>query len=335
MILSLCIVGCGGYARTVLDDIHDMTDRFQFFFASRDLEKAERYSRDYGGAGAFGSYEEAAADPRVDALYFFTPHHVHLENLRLAARNAKHVLMEKPIARSVPEASSMVDIARQAGIKLMVAENYRFLPAVAKAKEIMAQGPGGNAFGELRIIEMRLEGHSEPTDWRRILDLAGGGAFIDAGIHLVDVMVNLGGLPELVHAIQLPRVFKGIEGEDGLLMTARLPGGAAGVITCSRAAPVGRDSQTVSVTGSEGKLTFAPYGDELTVETRKVTRTMRLPAAHRGVRGMVSEFHGAVRDDRQPLMSGPEGTRDLAVVLAAYESARTGEAVLLSPPGAA
>jgi predicted dehydrogenase len=335
MILSLCIAGCGGYARRVLDDIRDMTDQFQFFFASRDLEKAERYSREYGGAGAFGSYEEAAADPRVDALYFFTPHHVHLENLRLAAGHAKHVLMEKPIARSVPEASSMVDVARHAGIKLMVAENYRFLPAVAKAKEIMAQGPGGNAFGELRMIEIRLEGHSEPTGWRRSSEMVGGGVFIDSGIHLVDMMVNLGGLPERVHAIQLPQVFTGVEGEDGLLMTARLPGGAAGLITCSRAAPVRSDIQTVTVTGSGGKLAFAPYGNELTVETREVKRTVRLPAARRGVRGMVSEFHGAIRDDRQPLMSGSEGIKDLAVVLAAYESARTGEAVVVSPPDAA
>ena len=307
MKLSLCIVGCGGYARTVLDDIRDMTDRFQFFFASRDLEKAERYSRDYSGEGAFGSYEEAAADPRVDALYFFTPHHVHLENLQLAARHAKHVLMEKPIARSLPEASAMVDIARQAGIKLMIAENYRFLPAVAKAKEIMAQEAGGNAIGKLGRIEMRLQGYREPTEWRRSLEMVGGGTFIDGGIHLVDMMVNLGGLPERVHAIQLPHVFTGVEGEDGILMTARLPGGVAGLILCSRATPVRSNIQTVTVTGSEGELAFAPYGNELTVETREVKRTVRLPAAHRGVRGMVSEFHSAVRDNRQPTDVRPGG----------------------------
>ena len=335
MILSLCIVGCGEYARKVLDDIGDMTDQFKFFFASRDLEKAESYSRVYGGAGAFGSYEEAAADPRVDALYFFTPHHVHLENLQLAARHAKHVLMEKPIARSMLEASSMVDIARQAGIKLMVAENYRFLPSVAKAKEIMAQGPVDNAFGALRMIEIRLEGYSEPTAWRTNSELVGGGVFIDSGIHLVDMLVNLGGFPDRVHAIQLPQVFTGVDGEDGLLMAARLPRGAAGFISCSRAAPVRSDSQTVTVTGTRGKLTFAPYGNELTIETREVTRTVRLPAAHRGVREMVSEFHSAVRNDRQPLMAGIEGVKDLAVVLAAYESARTGEAVVVSLPIAA
>ncbi len=140
MIQSLCIVGCGRYARTVLNAVSDMTDEFRFFFASRDREKAERYSQDFGGAGAFGSYEEAASDPRVDALYFFTPHDLHLENVQLAARYGKHALVEKPIARTVPEASSMVDVARQAKIKLMVAENYRFLPAVEKAKKSCSRG---------------------------------------------------------------------------------------------------------------------------------------------------------------------------------------------------
>lgn len=334
MKLSLCIAGCGGYARTVLDDIQDMTDQFQFFFASRDLEKAERYSRDYGGVGAFGSYEEAAADPRVDALYFFTPHHVHLENLKLAALHGKHVLMEKPIARSLPEAASMVKIARQAGIKLMIAENYRFLPSIAKVKEIMAQGTGGNGFGELRMINLRWERYRAPTNWRQSLELVGGGTFIDAGIHQVDVMVNLGGFPERVHAIELPKAFAGGGGEDGILVTARLPGGVVGLITCSRAAPVRSNVQTVTVTGSEGELAFTPDGNELTIETRDVKRKVRLPDAHRGVRGMASEFHSAIQDDRQPLMSGSEGIEDLAVVLAAYESARTGEAVALSPPDA-
>jgi predicted dehydrogenase len=332
MKLGLCIVGCGGYARSVLNEISDMTDQFQFFFASRDLKKAERYSDDYGGAEAFGTYEEAAADPRVDALYFFTPHHVRLENVELAARHAKHVLIEKPIARSLSEALSMVDVARQAGIKLMVAENFRFLPSVAKAKQIIDQEPGADTIGDLRMIEIRLEYHSAPTGWRTSSELVGGGMFIDSGIHLVDMLVNLGGLPEQVHAVQLPEVFSDVAGEDGLLLTARLPGGAVGLITCSRAAPVRSENRTITVTGSHGKLTFVPYGNELTIESHDDESTVRLPAARRGVRGMVSEFHGAVQDDRQPLMSGAEGIRDLAVVLAAYDSARTGETVVVSPP---
>ena len=103
MKLALCIVGCGRYADAVLNDIHDMTDEFDFYFASRDLEKAREYCERFGGADYFGSYEEALSDARVQAAYFFTPHHVHLENTELAARHGKHILVEKPIARTIEE----------------------------------------------------------------------------------------------------------------------------------------------------------------------------------------------------------------------------------------
>ncbi len=146
------------------------------------------------------------------------------------------------------------------------------------------------------------------------------------------MMVNLGGFPDRVHAIQLPKVFTDVDGEDGVVMTARLPNGAAGMITCTRAAPAPSEIQSVTVTGSSGRLKFVPNGSEMVFETFEDTTQVPLPAAQRGVRAMLSEFRNAVLEDRQPLMSGPEGTRDLAVVIAAYESARTGETVAVSPP---
>ncbi len=71
--LSLCIVGCGKYAHVVMEYIADMTDEVDYSFASRDIEKAREYCEQYGGSAYYGSYEDAAADPRVDGLYFITP----------------------------------------------------------------------------------------------------------------------------------------------------------------------------------------------------------------------------------------------------------------------
>ena len=132
MKISLCIMGCGGYAKTVLNDISDMTNLFNFHFASRDRSKAKAYCNQYGGAGYFGSYEEAAADPNIDAMYFFTPHNVHLENAALAADSSKHILMEKPVARSLDEARQLIQVAKDADVRLMVAENFRFLPSIER-----------------------------------------------------------------------------------------------------------------------------------------------------------------------------------------------------------
>ena len=213
MRLALCVVGCGGYARTVLNDIHDLHDELELYFASRDRDKAEQFCADFGGAGFFGSYEEALTDARVEAVYFFTPHHMHLENALAAARQSKHILMEKPIARTVAESTEMIEAARAAGVKLMVAENYRFLPTVDKCKEIIGQG----AIGDLRLIQVQAEGFRAPTEWRTSADLTGGGAFIDAGIHFVDILYNLAGFPRQVYAARPPQVHREAEGEDGLV----------------------------------------------------------------------------------------------------------------------
>ena len=326
--LSLCIVGCGGYARTVLEEIGDVAERFQLFFASRDLEKARSYSETYGGAGFFGSYEEAAGDDRVAALYFLTPHHVHLENAQLAARHRKHILVEKPIARTIKEAQEMIAAARNAGVRLMVAENWRFLAALDKCKELMAQG----AIGDLRLIQIQAESYGKPTEWRADAKLNGGGWLIDGGIHFVDALISLGGYPERLYAAMPPPAFSGTQAEDGAVITVHLPGGALGLLNYSGATPVGGERRVFKVRGTKGQISFDAFGAEVTLETPDEQRTIRLQEGGRGVRGMMREFRSCVLEEREPVMSGEEGLRDLAIVLAAYRSAERSAEVSVTPP---
>lgn len=326
MRLSLCIVGCGRYARSVLEEIHDMTEELQLFFASRDSAKAKEYCDTYGGAGHFGSYEEAVSDPRVQAAYFFTPHHLHLENARLAARHSKHILMEKPIAPTLDESRAMIRAAEQAKVTLMVAENYRFMPTVQKCGELIREG----RVGDLRLVEIHHESYEQHTGWRTKNEYRGGGSFIDGGIHAVDMMLSFGGIPDRVYASTLPRLSDDVEGEDGLLMMGRLPGGATGLISYSSATPTGRPRQSVSVTGAKGQLRFTPYGNEVTLETPDGVDVFRAPEAGSGVPSMLREFRASIFEGRAPIMSSEEALSDLAVVLAAYESVARGQAVTVA-----
>ena len=316
MRLPICFVGCGRYARVVLDDIRDMTGDFELFFASRDRAKAREYCKDYGGSGYFGSYEDAVSDARVRAVYFTTPHDVHLENTLLAARHSKHILMEKPLARTLDESNKMIAASSEAGVKLMVAENYRFLTAVEKCKEVVAEG----AVGDLRLIQIQSHGPGSPSGWRTSAERTGGGMFIDGGIHFVDILLNIGGFPERVYAARSPKVLHEVEGENGMVLTAHMPGEAIGVINISRGTAVSGGTQGVNVTGSRGQVNFVPQSNELTVETPEGRQLVSSGEAGRGVRPMMREFHASIRDDRPPVMSGEEGLKDLAVVLAAYRS---------------
>ena len=302
-----------------------MTEHFGFYFASRDAQKAKDYCEEFGGIDYFGSYEEAAADPRVEALYFVTPHDLHLPNAEMAARHSKHILMEKPIGRTIPEAMGIIEAARDAGIKLMVAENYRFLPTVIKCKELMHDG----VIGDTRLVQIQATGYAEVGrwPWRMSEERSGGGRFIDGGIHEVDILLNVAGFPETVFATKPVHVLQELEGEDGLVMMARLPGGAVGTINFSNATPIPELERWVHVTGTRGELQFDQWESEVHILDRESRRVVTVPEVRNAHRAMVKEFKDCVVEGREPLMSGQEAINDLAVVLAAYESADTGKQV--------
>ena len=354
MSLSICFVGCGEYAKDVLDQLGAgqpgglVVDGIDLYFASRDADKARRFSEQYGGVGHFGSYEDAASDPAVDALYFLTPHHLHLEGAQLAAKHGKHVLMEKPIGRTLDEARELIGVVRTAGLTLMVAENFRFVPTVLKAKELIKSG----VIGDVRLVQVQREldvfsgdvfgsaENFEKDQWRNDPEKAGGGLFHDGGIHDVDAMVNLGGFPERVYAVAPPASSErsanagneSKESEDGMVLTATMPGGVVGLIQFSFATPIQGYRDNVWVTGSEGMLSFGTFGTEVTLDTPEMTQKFATGDHRKGMVGIFEEFRDAVAEGREPVMSGDEAVKDLRVVIAAYESVETGQAVPV--PGA-
>ena len=220
--------------------------------------------------------------------------------------------------------------AEEAGVKLMVAENFRFLHTVRRAKSMIATGTLGS-IGNLRLIDIKVEAFRPPTSpWRYDASLTGGGSFIDAGIHYVDLIMNLGGMPTQVYAATPTKVHRHSEGEDGLVLIANLPNDAVAVFNFSRATSRNAGYNYVGITGTQGYIEFEPYGSEITFENTLVRRTVRLPSAHRGAREMVREFRECIQQERPPLTDGEEGIKDLAIVLAAYRSAAERRHVPLS-----
>ena len=318
--LSLCVVGCGNFAKTFARAMGSLRDEVDLLFASRDLGRAEAYAQTYQGSGAFGSYEEAAADPRVEAMYICTPHYLHREHALIAARAGKHILVEKPIAHTLNEAYDMVEQARRAGVTFMVAENFRFMSAVRSAKELIDSG----AVGSLRLLQLQEEAAMVPGEWRRELDLSGGGVFIDGGIHKVDILVYLTGMPQQVFAASLPRGPHDSEVEDGVLMMTRSVDGVVGVINHSWTAAQRPGPQWVSISGSKGHIYFEVGAPWLKLDDGREERTLRLESDEYGLTAMVREFRACIAEGREPLTSGAVGIDDLSVVLKAYESIERG-----------
>ena len=273
----------------------------------------------------FWQLPEAAEDEDIDALYICTPHHLHREHSELGISNGKHILVEKPITQDMDSALALVRSVKNAGVTLMVAENVRFLSQVRMCKQLLGEG----AIGRVRLIQFQEEYPFVPGSWRSSLGQSGGGVLIDGGIHKIHAMRYLAGEPVSVSAIELPKAMEGHEGEDGMALQLRWAGGTACIINHSwtAATPI---RPSLVIAGAKGRISIEIGDGRVSLDTGRTTRNWNLEPDFRGIPAMVREFEASILEGRPPETGGEEGVKDLKLVLAAYESARTGREVRMA-----
>jgi len=184
------ILATGGIAHSFATDLALVADAELVAVGSRAQESAGAFTAEYGGTG-YGSYEALLADPQVDVVYVATPHGRHVEDVRACFAAGKHVLCEKPLANTVEEAEAMTaaaERARASGVRSMVAFNYRRVPAVAFARQLVADGRIGDV-RHVRAVYLQdwIVDPEFPLVWRLQADEAGSGALGDIGAHIVDL----------------------------------------------------------------------------------------------------------------------------------------------------
>ena len=158
---------------------------------SRDVGKAQEFADTYDIKKAYGSYEELAADPEVEAVYIATPNNMHFSNAMLCLEKGKHVLCEKPFTTNAGEAEKLYNEADERGLFIMEAFWIRFLPLYEKLLQIV----GSKEFGELRHVRCDYGFIAKGARReRKFKSELGGGALLDIGIY------NLGFLHMLMGA---------------------------------------------------------------------------------------------------------------------------------------
>jgi predicted dehydrogenase len=311
--MALVIVGCGWIARRHATAARRL--RMPVIFASRELARARAYAQEFGGVDAYGDYREALRDPRARAAVVCTPHDRHLGDVLAALEAGRHVLVEKPLARTLEEADRMIAAAGAAGRVLMVAENFHFMPAFRRVQGLIA----GGALGALRELHLIARGFRRHVGWR-CEPGAGGGALIDGGIHYVHNLRWWGGEVRRVFALRPPQSLEAMAGEDAVDVLADLEGGAVGVLANSLAAPGLPRFQWSSVTGTRGTCFADNRGRLVIVRGEGGLRVRLFRRDTRGHEAMLKAFDHAMTMGRADEMDGDAGRRDLAVVLAAYRS---------------
>ncbi|ALS28725.1 dehydrogenase [Paenibacillus sp. 32O-W] len=148
----------------------------------------------YGFESYSTDWRRAVEDPSIDIVDIVTPNDSHAEIAIAAARAGKHIICEKPLARTAKEAKTMLDAVREARVKHMVAFNYRRTPAIALAKKYIEEGAIGKIlnFRGTYLQDWSADPNS-PLSWRFRKDIAGSGALGDIGTHVLDIARYLAG----------------------------------------------------------------------------------------------------------------------------------------------
>jgi predicted dehydrogenase len=344
------IVGCGKIARNHLSALRGVAGVDVVAVADVDIGRAREFGTKHGVGARYGDVDDMLASG-LDAVTICTPHGAHEAGVLAAARHRTHVLCEKPVALSVAQAHRMIAATAAAGVRFGVLFQRRFWPAAARIRAAIDDDRLGAPIcgGVLARLNRDADYYAEP--WRGRRETEGGGVLMTQVIHHIDLLQWFMGPARRVTGRCDTLVHGGIiEVED---TAAAIVEFASGGIATIQAGTTFRPGLGVRVwvadaAGRTVGLAEFPEGvaftDVSTVDGERVldagpaTGAMGdLPLAeiHDHLAPyhamQIEDFVAALRDDREPAVTGLEAVRSLEIVEAVYRSSRTGAAVEVSP----
>lgn len=300
--------------------------------ADLSAELVAQAQQDFGVRG-YDDHRRLLDDGDVEAVVICLPHDLHFPVGSEALERGRHVLMEKPLALDSSQAGRLIEAARMSGVTLAVAHNQLFYPPYRRARSALAEG----SLGSVRFARFRLRMGPRYPGWRMDVARTGGGALFDAGVHRFYLARYLFGTPMAISAVT-DVAQPGRQFEEIAVVTMRFPGDVIGVIEASHGAPRGTFDDSVEIVGDSTVLVIAgaeatfhattsepPYAlirpgqpPEIEAESRDWAATFEDQAR---------DFVEAVLDGRMPNSAGEDGRETIALIEAAYESARWGRVV--------
>ena len=334
------IIGCGGITeRRHGPVLASLSDRLTIV-ALADLAE-ERLALMGGKLGVasehlYTDWAQMLAKEQLDLVHVCTPHDLHEPQAIAAMEAGAHVFLEKPIATSIEAVDRMAAVSEKTGRKLTVGHNQLFSAAHRAAMEQIRGGAIGNVFlvrsegfGGSHVV-----GRGVSQQWRTHAVAGGGGPLIDNGYHQVYNAVDYVGSPAIRVYAQIGRHIQDIEVEDTALLLIEHANGATTSIQVGWSALAGAVSVN-EILGTEGQLRFGGGDAPVAVWRRETGEWTHPPVDAEGRDELgfplvVRHFVDAIENDGAVPVSAADGRHVLAIVLAAYESGRSGKAVELS-----
>ncbi len=286
------ILAMGAIAKKFAEGLRDARGAELVAVGSRSQEKADAFGKQFNVPRCHGSYEALAADADVDAIYVATPHPQHKSAAALCLEGGKAVLVEKPFTVNAREARELVALARAKKRFCMEAMWTRFIPAIARVRELIASG----AIGEVRMVaaDFGFRGGLNPEGRLFNPRLAGGG-LLDVGVYCVSLASMILGTPvATTGAAHIGQT--GVDEQAGMVLTYE--GGKLAVLyTAIRTqTPV-----EASILGTDGRIRIHnPFfkASRLTITAGGKDETVEIPLRGNGYNYQAEHVGQCLRDGR-------------------------------------
>ena len=340
------IVGCGMISRFHAKAIADIRGARIVACFDNFPEAAGRYAKDIG-CRAYDRLSDMLADPEVNIVTICTPSGAHMEPAVAAAKAGKHVVVEKPLEVNLRRCDRIIKACRANRVKLCTIFPSRFSAAnIAMKQAIDEKRFGRLTLGDSYIKWWRSQEYYDSGGWRGTFALDGGGAYMNQGIHNVDLLYWFMGDVAEVAAFTDTLAHKRIEVEDVGVATLRFKNGALGVLEATTSAYPGLLKRT-EIHGTSGSAiveqdTITLWDFEKKSPKDRAVRQKLMSSdentggaadptaiSYAGHRDQLKDFIRAIERRAKPAVDGEEGRKSVELILAIYKSAWTGKVVKL------
>ncbi|HHV96365.1 MAG TPA: Gfo/Idh/MocA family oxidoreductase [Clostridiaceae bacterium] len=337
--LKFGIIGCGLISNWHADAILRIADA-ELVAATDVSEKSRKAFSEKYNVKVYDTVEELLAD-NVDVVSICTPSGLHAPLAIQAINAGKHVIIEKPMAITLEQADEIIEAAEKNDVKVSVISQLRFSNAVQRVKRAINENLLGKLVsGDVYMKFYRSQEYYDQSGWRGTWKMDGGGALMNQGIHGIDLLCYLMGPVKYVHGFTRTLV-RNIEVEDTASAILEYENGALGVIQGTTSIYPGLPRR-IEISGDKGTVILEEdkivkwciEGQETPadlVSESSTTRSFSDPAAF-GIEGhllQISDMVDAIKSNRRPMVDQYEGRKPVELILAIYESSRTGKTVKL------
>lgn len=322
--LNVAIYGMGSWGSRLIESVQGKSNKVKFTCGITRDPAAHRATAGKYNMTLSSNYVDVLRDPNVDAVLIATPHSMHCQHICEAARAGKHVFSEKPITLTAASAQQAVDATKAAGVTLGLGFNRRYAPSFVEMKRRILAGE----IGELLHIEGHHSGPTgfklRPNYWRSTRVESPAGGMTPRGIHVIDAMINLGGLINEVYAHSERRKLQPpIDMDDTTSMLLKFENGITGYFAVLF---ITGELYRVHAFGTKGWLELRGDTELFACTLDGKPQRVELAAADKE-RAELEAFADAVAA-KQPYMVPPEqAVNGIAVIEAIVASAQSGNVI--------